>query len=412
MNGERLSGRHRLADGDTLRFGATTTTFRAPVAVERAVPAPAREGRSHGRSLDHPAAACWWRSAGPTDAGTASPADDQQIADELFLSVDVVKTHLMVLFAKFELDRLPEDQQAGPPGRKGLLRRPCHGARPIASVLPPGSVVAGYEVESVVGSGGIGILYRARQVRLDRPVALKVVEPEVAGDPVVRERLRREARTLAALDHPNVVPLYEAGEEDGTVFIATRWVDGTELGTLIRRDGPIEPARAARLAAQMASALEVAHEKELIHRDVKPSNLIVTSEDHVYLTDFGLTKRAGFGVGAHGGGADAGHRRLRRTGADRGQRGRRSRGDVYGLACVLFEMLTGAAPYAGRDGRDGQDVGPHQRRAAVGARGAARGAPGAGRPDPARAWRRHPTTRPSAADFGAAGAWRPWASRA
>ena len=109
-------------------------------------------------------------------------------------------------------------------------------------MLSPGSTFAGYEVESVVGLGGIGILYRARQLRLDRPVALKVVEPEIARDPAVRERLRREARAVASLDHPNVVPLYEAGEQDGTIFIVTRWVDGTELGTLIDSDGPLDPS--------------------------------------------------------------------------------------------------------------------------------------------------------------------------
>ena len=100
-------------------------------------------------------------------------------------------------------------------------------------MLAPGSTFGGYEVESVVGLGGIGVLYRARQLRLDRPVALKLVEADAARDPVVRERLRREARAVAALDHPNVVPLYEAGEKDGTVYIVTRWVEGTELGTLI-----------------------------------------------------------------------------------------------------------------------------------------------------------------------------------
>jgi serine/threonine protein kinase len=216
-------------------------------------------------------------------------------------------------------------------------------------MLAPGSTIAGYEIEGVVGAGGIGILYRARQLRHDRPVALKLVEPEVAGDPLVRERLRREARTVAALDHPNVVPLYEAGEENGTVFIVTRWVDGTELGTLVQREGHLEPARAARIAAQIASALEVAHEKGLIHRDVKPSNMIVTPEDHVYLTDFGLTKREGSAEGltmaAHLLGTIDYVAPEQIEGDEPG-----ALGDVYGLACVLFEMLTGAAPFAGEKG--------------------------------------------------------------
>jgi serine/threonine protein kinase len=216
-------------------------------------------------------------------------------------------------------------------------------------VLAPGSTFAGYEVESVVGAGGIGILYRARQVRLDRPVALKLVEPDVARDPVIRERLRREARMVAALDHPNVVPLYEAGEEDGTVFIATRWVDGTELGTLIQGQGPLEPGRAARTAAQIAAALQSAHEKELVHRDVKPSNVILTSEDHVYLTDFGLAKRAGTAAGLTGvdqmlGTVDyVAPEQIEGSEPD-------AQGDVYSLGCVLFEMLAGEPPFAAQKG--------------------------------------------------------------
>ena len=216
-------------------------------------------------------------------------------------------------------------------------------------MLSPGSTIAGYEVEAVVGSGGVGVLYRARQVRLDRPVALKLVEAEVAQEPVVREQLRREARTVAALDHPNIVPLYEAGEEDGTVYIVTRWIDGTELGTLIRRDGPLEPRRAARIAAQIASALEVAHEKGLVHRDIKPSNAIVTSEDHVYLTDFGLTKRADSASGFTGAGKMLGT--IDYVAPEQIEGGETDpRGDVYGLACVLYETLTGAAPFAGESG--------------------------------------------------------------
>ncbi|MBV8956166.1 MAG: serine/threonine protein kinase [Solirubrobacterales bacterium] len=216
-------------------------------------------------------------------------------------------------------------------------------------MLSPGSTFAGYQVENVVGLGGIGILYRARQLRLDRLVALKLVEPDVARDPVVRERLRREARAVASLDHPNVVPLYEAGEEDGNVYIVTRWIEGTELGTLIQRDGPLPAAQAARVAAQIASALEIAHERGLIHRDVKPSNVILTSDGHVYLTDFGLAKRAETAPGL--------------TAADQilgtvdyvapeviegGEPDAPS--DIYSLGCLLFEMLSGAPPFAEHKG--------------------------------------------------------------
>lgn len=216
-------------------------------------------------------------------------------------------------------------------------------------MLSPGSTIAGYEVEGVVGSGGLGILYRARQLRLDRPVALKVVDPEDTREPVIRERLRREARSVAALDHPNVVPLYEAGEQAGTVYIATRWVDGTELGALIQRDGHLEPGRAARIAAQIASALEAAHEKTLLHRDVKPSNVILTSEDHAYLTDFGLTKRAGSASGLTVAAQMMGT--LDYVAPEQIEGGEPGpRGDVYSLACVTFEMLTGAPPFAGESG--------------------------------------------------------------
>jgi serine/threonine-protein kinase len=216
-------------------------------------------------------------------------------------------------------------------------------------VLAPGSTFAGYEIENVVGVGGIGILYRARQLRLDRPVALKLVEPDKASDPVVRERLRREARSVAALDHPNVVPLYEAGEQDGMVFIATRWVEGTELGALIDRDGPMDVMRAARTGAQIAAALEVAHEKDLVHRDVKPSNVILTPEDHVYLTDFALVKRAGTAAGLTA--VDQMLGTVDYVAPEQIEGGQSdARGDVYSLGCVLYEMLAGEAPFAGEKG--------------------------------------------------------------
>jgi serine/threonine protein kinase len=216
-------------------------------------------------------------------------------------------------------------------------------------VLSPGSTFGGYQVESVVGLGGIGVLYRARQLRLDRPVALKLVEPSVARDPVVRERLRREARAVAALDHPNVVPLYEAGEENGTVYIVTRWVDGTELGTLLQRDGPLAPRQAAQAAAQIAAALELAHGKGLVHRDVKPSNVIMTTEGHVYLTDFGLAKRAETAAGLTAADQMLGTvdyvapEQIEGSEPD-------ARSDIYSLGCVLYEMLTGEPPFGAQKG--------------------------------------------------------------
>ena len=171
----------------------------------------------------------------------------------------------------------------------------------------------------------------------------------MARDPVIRERLRREARAVASLDHPNVVPLYEAGEENGTVYIVTRWVDGTELGMLLHRDGPLDPRRAAETAAQIAAALELAHEKGLVHRDVKPSNVLVTPEGHVYLTDFGLAKRAETAAGLTAGDQMLGTvdyvapEQIEGSEPD-------ARSDVYSLGCVLYEMLAGEPPYAGQQG--------------------------------------------------------------
>lgn len=216
-------------------------------------------------------------------------------------------------------------------------------------MLSTGTNFAGYEVEGLVGVGGIGMLYRARQLRLDRPVALKLVQPDVARDPVIRERLRREARAVAALDHPNVVPLYEAGELDGAVYIVTRWVEGTELGALIHRDGPLEPGRAARVAAQIAAALEAAHELGLVHRDVKPSNVILTAEDHVYLTDFALVKRAGTAAGLTA--VDQMLGTVDYVAPEQVEGGEPdAAGDVYSLGCVLYEMLAGEPPFAGQKG--------------------------------------------------------------
>jgi serine/threonine protein kinase len=267
-------------------------------------------------------------------------------------------------------------------------------------VLRPGSTIAGCEIEAVVGSGGMGVLYRARQLKLDRPVALKLVDPDVASEPLVRERLRREARTVAALDHPNVVPLYEAGEDNGTVYLVSRWIEGSELGGLIRRDGPLQPRRAARIAAQIAAALEVAHEKGLIHRDVKPSNAIVTPDDHVYITDFGLTKRADSLSGFTAAGQMLGTiDYVAPEQIEGGEAG--AYGDVYGLACVLFEMLTGAAPFAAESGGMAK-MWAHLNTAPPSAREQRPDVPQALDDLVRRGLAKRPDERPSAAAFGAA----------
>jgi non-specific serine/threonine protein kinase len=209
--------------------------------------------------------------------------------------------------------------------------------------LAIGSEFAGYRIEAVAARGGMGVVYRATQLRLTRTVALKLVTPALARDASFRERFRREWMVAASIDHPNVIPVYEAGEDDGALFIAMRWVAGTNLRDLIDR-GALEPGRAARLVAQVAGALDAAHERDLIHRDVKPANILITGEDHVYLTDFGLTKHASSISG------------LTRTGQWVGTVDYTApeqiegvtvspRTDVYSLGCVLFEALTGQSPF-------------------------------------------------------------------
>ena len=151
-------------------------------------------------------------------------------------------------------------------------------------------VVAGYRIEALIGRGGMGVVYAARQSGLDRMVALKVIAPELLDDPDVRERFLAEARAAASVDHANVIPVYDAGEADGVAFIAMRFVGGEDLRSLVRARGPLEPDAAAEIVAQAGAALDAIHRAGFVHRDVKPANLLVDEEQHVYLTDFGLAK--------------------------------------------------------------------------------------------------------------------------
>ena len=155
-----------------------------------------------------------------------------------------------------------------------------------------GAHIAGCRIEAVAGRGGMGIVYRATQLSLGRPVALKLIAPEHAADGGFRERFQRESRMAAAIDHPNVIPVYEAGEEDGRLYLVMRWVAGTDLHRLLRAEGKLDPMRAAEIVNQVAGALDAAHQAGLIHRDVKPANVLLSGE-HAYLADFGLTRFAG-----------------------------------------------------------------------------------------------------------------------
>ena len=159
--------------------------------------------------------------------------------------------------------------------------------------LAPGATIAGYRLEGAVGHGGMGIVYRATQLALQRQVALKLIVADRVGDPLFRERFQHESQLAAAIEHVNVIPIYEAGEDDGALFIAMRLVDGTDLAQLIARECAIDLPRVASLVAQLAGALDAAHAHGLVHRDVKPANVLLTTDDppHVYLTDFGVAKR-------------------------------------------------------------------------------------------------------------------------
>jgi len=205
-----------------------------------------------------------------------------------------------------------------------------------------GTQFAGYRIEGVVGRGGMGVVYRATELALDRPVALKLIAPELAGDDSFRERFLRESRIAASIDHAGILPVYAAGEAAGELFLATRFVPGTDLRSLIE-DGPLPGARAIGLIGPVADALDAAHERGLVHRDVKPGNVLVDTADHCYLCDFGLTtQRVDDGTTATGrlaGSLDyLAPEQIRRGEVD-------GRADQYALACVLYEVLSGVPPF-------------------------------------------------------------------
>jgi DNA-binding beta-propeller fold protein YncE len=211
-----------------------------------------------------------------------------------------------------------------------------------------GTRLAGYRIQALLGRGGMGVVYLAEQLGPRRPVALKLLSATVATSEAFRERFLRESELAAAIDHPNVLPVYDAGETDGVLWIAMRYVDGIDLAGLLDRDGPLEPRRALALGGQVAGALDAAHARGLVHRDVKPANILLAMEEgavaQAWLADFGLTRRIGGARGLTVSGQVLGT--IDYVAPEQVEGGPvDGRADQYSLGCVLFECLTGVVPF-------------------------------------------------------------------
>jgi serine/threonine protein kinase len=218
--------------------------------------------------------------------------------------------------------------------------------------LAAGTEFGGFRIERTLGHGGMGIVYLARERRLDRLVALKVIRPELAGEESFRARFRSETLTAASVEHPRVVTVFGAGERDGLLYVSMRYVPGRDLGRLIAADGALTPDEAAHLIAQVADGLDAVHAAGLVHRDVKPANVIVEDgprgDGAAFLTDFGLAKAMASTAGLTATGEVIGSVDYMAPEQIEAQRVD-ARTDVYALGCVLFHAVSGKVPFPERE---------------------------------------------------------------
>jgi pSer/pThr/pTyr-binding forkhead associated (FHA) protein/predicted Ser/Thr protein kinase len=291
VNGRAVSGQQVLEPGDTVRLGSTTLELPGGKPVPPAAP-PQPEPRA---------------------APPPRPA--------------------------------PAPRAPAPPAPPAPAPAPAAAPAVVANELRRGAVFAGCRVEEKIGHGDMGVVYSAEELALQRQVALKLILPEHSAEERFRERFRRESMTAAAIDHPNVIPILDAGDEEGVLYITMRLVEGTDLRELIAEEGALDPQRATRITRQVAAALDAAHARGLLHRDVKPPNVLLGRDEHVYLSDFGLAKRTESVGGMTRQGSIVARaqyvapEQILNEPVD-------ARADIYALGCLLFESLTGEPPFA------------------------------------------------------------------
>lgn len=232
-------------------------------------------------------------------------------------------------------------------------RQPLHNGA-MQPFVPVGTELAHYRIESLIGRGGMASVYEAEDLQLGRRVALKVLAPELSESSDFRDRFLRESRFAAGLEHPNIVPIYEAGDADGLLYIAMRYLSEGDLNTLLAKKGRLEPAETVAIITQIAAALDAAHAAGLVHRDVKPANILIGSREdaerppHVYLSDFGLIKRSSSMSAMTATGRFVGTMNFAAPEQIRGE-AVDARSDVYALGCLAYQCLTGSAPFVRDD---------------------------------------------------------------